>query len=105
MNTTPVLSQSILDRIEAVVLADPAVQQAEKEFYTLWGKLEHTNPALYEALDGAFVEVLLAHRSAVWADGWRSGRNPDRLVFEAPAELPDTGTASDVDAWLQGGAS
>ena len=81
------LSETALERIEAVISADVAVQVAEKAFYDLWGELERSNPDLFRALDGSFVRVLLAHRQACWADGWQCGRNPDRLVFMLAATL------------------
>jgi hypothetical protein len=104
MNTTPVLSQTRLWRIEAVNCSPtPAVQQSRKEFYTYgasWNtqtrfcmkRLTARSRSPVSAPQWRGVAVRLAQRPAI----------PDRLVFEGAGRASDTGTGPKGATWMPG---
>lgn len=115
----PQLSQSVLNRIDRVVDSDVAVTTASEVYYAITAQLEGIDSELFSALDRAFVDLLAAVTAATWADGYACGRNPDKLVFDAPpADEPiavdwldvapgvsiGVSASAAVDAWLGGAA-
>ena len=114
------LSTAVLARIDHVVETDIAVTTAGTIYYELTAKLEQADGDLFAQLDRAFVDLVAAVTAAAWADGYACGRNPDKLVFDAPPAVEPIAVdwldvapgvsigvtaAAAVDAWLVAGGA
>ena len=80
---TPKLSTTVQERIEAAAASDAEHRLALDRFYAATARLEALDRELFADLDRAWVDALAAARRVAWVDGWKCGRNPDNLVFDA----------------------
>ena len=83
---TAKLSSAVEVRLDAIANSDPEASAAVDAMLAALSQFDNRqNLDLHERLSGAFLDAMHAVQRAAWLDGWRCGRDPERLIFKDPA--------------------